>query len=254
MEEIDLKEVFATFWNKKFHIFTVIVVFLILGAVYTFNFVEPKYTSSTTLILASINIGSNVSDDTITDTTSTIEKDITLNSKLVSTYSALIKSKSILREVKSNLDITIDEEDLKKAITVSTVEDTELIEISVTYEDATLACEIANEVANVFKERIKVYYDIENVQIVDVAEHQDSPSNVNHERDIAIFVLVGFVIACGYVVILNMLDTTIKSSEDVEKITNCTVLVELPYFDSIGGKDRRNNKGGKSNAKRAHNV
>ena len=98
-------------------------------------------------------------------------------------------------------------------------EDTELIRISVENESNELACYIANEIANVFKEQIKVYYDIENVQIVDVAEIETEPSNVHHKRDVAIFGLVGLVVSAGYVLVLNMLDTTVKSIEDVEAVT-----------------------------------
>jgi len=233
MEEIDLREVAKTFWNKKYHIFVIIMLFIVAGFVYTFNFVIPKYTAKTTLILASINgISASNSDTGYTDT-SIIDKDITVNSKLVSTYSELIKSKNILRQVKANLDIDIDEDVLKKSISVDTVEDTELIRISVENESSELASYIANEIANVFKEQIKVYYDIENVQIVDVAEVETEPSNVHHKRDIAIFGLVGLVVSAGYVLILNMLDTTVKSIEDVEETTKLVVLAALPTLDSF---------------------
>lgn len=242
MEEIDLKEILKTFWNKRFHILVIIVLFIIAGIVFTMNFITPKYTSSTTLILASVNSGST-SDATKIDT-SVIEKDITLNAKLVSTYSELIKSKNILRQVMFNLNIDMDEDELRKNINVSTVEDTELIEIAVTNENSEIASEIANEIANVFKEQIKVYYDIENVQVVDIAEADDKPSNINHKRDVALFILIGMVVSCGYVLILNMLDNTVKSIEDAERISGLTVLAALPTYDEIlpkpKKKERRN--------------
>ena len=241
MEEIDLREVAKTFWNKKYHIAIILLIFVIAGSVYTFNFVTPKYTSNTTLILASINSGSSSGSDSASVATA-IDKDISLNSKLVSTYSELIKSKNILRQVKDNLDIDIDEEELKKSIKVDTVEDTELIRISVTNSSSELSCYIANEIANVFKEQIKVYYDIENVQIVDVAEIETEPSNIHHKRDIIIFALIGVVVSAGYVLILNMLDTTVKSIEDVEDSTKLPVLASLPTLDSFERSSDRNSK------------
>ena len=250
MEEIDLREVAKTFWNKKYHIAIILLIFVIAGSVYTFNFVTPKYTAKTTLILASINAVSASNSETGYTDTSVIDKDITVNSKLVSTYSELIKSKNILRQVKANLDIDIDEDVLKKSITVATVEDTELIQISVENESSELASYIANEIANVFKEQIKVYYDIENVQIVDVAEIETEPSNVHHKRDVAIFGLIGLVVSAGYILILNMLDTTVKSIEDVEAVTKLVVLATLPVLDSFektstkSSKNARNRTGG----------
>jgi len=247
MEEIDLKEVAKTFWKKKIEVILIVILFAVIGGVYTFNFVVPKYSAKTTLILASIN-GMNTNGSSSADT-SAIDKDISLNSKLISTYSELIKSKNILRQVKNNLEIEIDEDSLKKAITVDTVEDTELIRITVTNENNELACYIANEVANVFKEQIKVYYDIENVQIVDVAEVETEPSNIHHKRDIAIFGLIGAVVAAGYVLIINMLDTTIKSIEDVENVTKLSVLASLPTLDSFEGSKSKN-KGLRSGGKK----
>ena len=51
MEELDLKELFELFWSKKLTIVILVVVFAIIGAVYSIFFVTPKYKSSTTLVL-----------------------------------------------------------------------------------------------------------------------------------------------------------------------------------------------------------
>ena len=51
MEELDLKQIFMILWNKKIQIIAIMIVFLIVGAIYTFNFVEPRYKAYTTLIM-----------------------------------------------------------------------------------------------------------------------------------------------------------------------------------------------------------
>ena len=51
MEEIDLKEIIMMFWTKKIQIFIILIIAIMLGVIYTLNFVEPVYTSSTTLVL-----------------------------------------------------------------------------------------------------------------------------------------------------------------------------------------------------------
>ena len=56
------------------------------------------------------------------------------------------------------------------------------------------------------------------------------------------------VVSAGYVLILNMLDTTVKSIEDIEELTNYTVIASLPMFDSeMSRKSNRSKKerGGK---------
>lgn len=233
MEEIDLKELLGLFWSKKTQIILIVLIFMLLGVIYTIGFVTPKYSASTTLVLASNNNQSTANTITATD--------ITVNSKLVSTYSEIVKSKNIIRQVISNLGIKLDEDELRRNVTVSSVKDTELIEITVTNENPSYSAKIANEIAKVFIAKIKEIYNIENIQIVDEAEVETEPSNIHHQKDIMIFTFVGLVIAAGYVLVANMLDTTIKTAEEVEKEFKIPVLATIPLYNFEPAK----NKGGK---------
>ena len=243
MEELDLKELFEIFWHKKVQIILLILIFMMIGVIYTIGFVTPMYTSSTTLVLVGTESTNNTENQVTESITTT---DITINSKLVSTYSELVKSKSILGEVISNLGIDIDEEELRKNIEVTSVEDTELIEISVSDENPTYAAKVANEIANVFREKIAgEIYKINNVYIVDQAEVESEPSNVNHMKDIVIFAFIGAVVAVMYVLIANMLDTTVKTQEDIEKIIKMPVLACVPIYDMEMEKLKKKSKGGR---------
>lgn len=239
MEELDLKELFSMFWNKKIQIILIIAIFAVIGLIYTIGFVTPVYTSSTTLLLATSENAEGTTTNSITTT------DITLNSKLVSTYSKVVESKRVIRQVIQNLGITdLKEDDLRRNVKVSSVEDTEIIEISVTNVNASYAEKAANEIANVFADEVARIYNINNVHVLDAAEVSSSPSNVNHVRDIVIFAFVGAVIAVMYVLISNMLDTTIKTAEDVEKYIKIPVLASIPVY-SIDEERKPKKKGGK---------
>lgn len=233
MEELDLKELLLLFWNKKIKILLIVAIFIAIGIIYTIGLVTPVYTSSTTLVLAK-------SDTTSTSDTITAS-DITLNSNLISTYSELAKSKNVVRQVISNLGIEIDEEKLIDNIAVSSRKNTELIEISVTNEYAANAAKIANEIAKVFSEKVTEIYNINNVHVVDEAEIEEAPSNVNHAKDIIMFTFIGLVVAILYVLVLNMLDTTIKTAEEVERQFKVPVLASIPLYTF----DLEKTKGGK---------
>ncbi len=225
-EELDLKELFTIFWNKKGTIILVVILFAIMGAVYSLYLVNPVYTASTTLILVSTNKKS----DEATETASSLQTELNVNSKLVSTYSELIKSKSVLREVADELSVLkLDEKDLRKNITVSSVKDTELIQIQVKNEKPFDSAEIANEIAKVFSAKVKEIYKLDNVYVVDRAEVPDKPSNDNYKKNIAIFAMVGLVLSAGYVLLVNLLDTTVKDPEDIEKSMKVAVLSSIPY-------------------------
>ena len=52
MEEIDLKELFILFWNKRLVIILLVIIAMLVGVIYTVGFVTPVYKSSTSLVLA----------------------------------------------------------------------------------------------------------------------------------------------------------------------------------------------------------
>ena len=235
MEELDLKELFNIFWSKKVHIILIVLIFIALGVIYTVGFTTPMYTSSTTLLLAGSESGGEETANSITTT------DITLNSKLVSTYSVLVRSKDVLSQVISNLGMDISWENLRNNVKVSSVEDTEVIEISVTTKNVEDSAKIANEIAKVFTEKVAEIYNINNVHVVDEAEVEYTPSNINHKKDVIIFAFIGLVVAVIYVLIANMLDTTIKTAEDIEKEFKLPVLASIPVYENAIQK----RKGGK---------
>ena len=237
MEELDLKELFSMFWTRKVYIILITLIFIVIGAIYSYVFVAPKYMSYTTLLLATSSEDTNKSS-TITTT------DITLNNNLVSTYSELIKSKSVLVPVINNLKINKTEDALKGAITVSARKNTQIIEIDVVDSNPTEAKMIADEIAKVFMTQVSDIYKINNVHVVDEAEITTTPYNINHVKDIVMFAFIGLVVACIYVILANMLDTTVKNKEDVEKKLGLTVLTTIP-LNNFDDMMKNNRKGGR---------
>lgn len=234
MEELDLKDLFNMFWTKKVQIVLVVLIFSLIGVLYSYIYVSPKYKAYTTLVLAtSIEDSKVASSETITTT------DITLNNNLVPTYSKIIGSSTLIRQVIQNLGINQTEDALKKNVSVSAAKDTQYIQIDVIDEDPVQAKNIANEVAKVFSNMVAEFYNINNVHVVDKAEAPILPYNINHAKDIIIFAFIGLVVSCMYVLILNMLDTTIKSNEDVERKTGLPVLVNIPICDFDRGPRMR---------------
>lgn len=227
MDELDLKDLFNMFWVRKLQIILIVAILIVVGFIYSYILLVPQYQSTTSILLAKSNTSQG--DSTSSTITST---DLTLNQKLISTYSALLKSESVLTEVINNLGIDKTVNQLENSITVSAKEDTEIIEIRVADQDAQLAQRIANEVAQVFITKIaQEYYNMDNVYIVDEAKVETVPYNINHVKDLVIFAAVGLVIAVVYVLIANMLDTTVKSKEDIEHKLGLTVLSTIPLCD-----------------------
>ncbi len=241
-EKIDLKQLlklFRLFWLKKITIFIVVLCFIVIGVIYTLCFVTPKYKSSTTLVLTKTDSSNPTEQQSATDKTSEsiTATDITLNSKLVATYSELIKSKAVIREVLANTELTdLNEDSVRNSVTVNSLKNTEVIEITVSNEDATYATEIANGIAEVFTKKVAEIYNINNVHIVDKAEIPQGPYNINHKKDIIIFALIGLVVAVGFIIVVDMLDNTVKTTDDIEKNIEVPVLASLSMYDYNGVK------------------
>ena len=223
MEELDLKELFTIFWERKTQALLIILVFAIIGMTYSYFMVEPDYKATTKLVLTQSSVDSK--DDSIT------QADVTLNSKLVSTYGEIIKTDNVLKTVVNNInnpDITI--KDIKENVTVKSVKETELLEITVKNANPTYAAQIANEIAKVFCERVVEIYSISNTYVLDRAEPDATPYNINHIKDIAVFTFIGVIVAVVYILIANMLDNTIKTEQDIEKIGGLLVLSTIPDY------------------------
>lgn len=247
MEEIDLKRLAKTASNKKLVIILLLIISVALGYIYSFYYVTPKYKSSVTMVLAQI---AQRNDD---ETNSITQTDITLNKNLVDTYGEIIKQNAILNEVIDNLGLENTEpKDLLKMITVVAKNNTEMLKIEVSNEDASLARDIANEIGKSFTNKVTQIYGINNVYVIDNAEIPSEPYNVNHLKDLAIFFLIGLFVSAGIVLLVYMFDTTIKEESDVEEQVGLPVIGTIPLLDMDDSKKKEKLK--KGERKTAENI
>lgn len=233
MEEINIKDLFEFFVSKLRIILLVIFVVVLIGAVYSLFFQEPSYSSTTRLVLT--GTASSVGTNQTVDGVQITQNDLNLNSKLVATYREIIKSKTVLKDVINTLDLDYTVGSLENKITVSTVEDTEMISITVKTTKATETASIANELAAKFSDQIKEIYNIENISVIDKAEVPTEPDNINITKQLVIYALIGLVIASAIVFAMFYFDTTLKDASQLEK-AGFTVLTSIPQKMEEGGK------------------
>lgn len=180
------------------------------------------YESSTTLILVKSNSESNSS---ITQT------DIVLNQKLIGTYSEIIKSRSVAKEVIDSLGIDMSVEELISSITVSSKTDTEILKITVRNHDNNIAPKIASTLANVFTKKVKEIYDINNVAIIDEAEVPTKPYNTNSLKTIGIFTFGALLVTVLFIFVVTYFSNTVKDEEELERLLNLRVLAIIPKIE-----------------------
>lgn len=231
MEELNLKEMFAYFLANVYVLIVLGVLFAVGGFIY-FNYIQvPMYHSSATIIL--------VSEQSNKDTTAT---DITLNQKLVSTYSEIIKNRKILEQVIYNtrLDTTVKE--LSDNISVTSVKDTEIIKIEVSNSDNSRAMIIAKEITNIFTKEVNKIYNLQNVTVLSNAQVETEPYNVSLFKQTVLSLIVGVFIGLLILFVIFYFDTSIKTVSDIEDKLGLTVLSTVIYKNGKGGKKKHGNR------------
>lgn len=226
MEEIDLKELLIFVKDKIGLLITITAGVCILGCIYGLFIQTPMYESYTTVILSSNESSSAIN-----------QADVNLNRVLVDTYAEIVKSRRVLTQVIDELDLDLSYEDLYNKITVSAVNDTEIIKIAVNDKDGIKAKNIANVTAEYFTEEIVILYNMNNVDILDEAIESENPYNINVVKQTIIYLMLGFIIAAGILFIIFYFDRSVKSIEQVEQ------KIKLPILGGV--QDISKNKGGR---------
>ena len=216
--EIDLLEIFYLLRSKWKEIFLAVLVgALIFGAYHTF-LIKPSYQAD-----ASIYITNNDSMITFSD--------LQLSAALTDDYANIIKSRTVLNRVIDELDLNLDYEELGELVDVENPDSTHIVDIKVTCDDPEMSRNITNALLNISVSQIYQIIGSSEPTVIDysVAEAvQDvTPGLLKY---LAIGGLLGAFIMCAIYVLRMLMDSTMKSEEDVEKYLHLPVLAAVPYY------------------------
>ena len=204
---IDLMELFSALWAKKTIIILSAVFMALVAFVGTKMFVTPKYTSVTKLYVMAKN------DDSSASAT---YSELQSGSMLTKDYMELVKSRPVLEKAISKLKLDMEPEELAEMITTETPTDTRIMSISVTDDDP----KEAKQIADTLRKAV-------SVQITEIM-NADSVNTVEEGKNMMLGALLGLVISMGFVVLIFILDDTVKTPDDVEKYLGLNVLTSIP--------------------------
>lgn len=168
--------------------------------------------------------------------------DISLNQKLVITYSEVAKSKSILKKLIFKYDLGTTPEGLSRSISISPVSDTEIIKMSYVSRDPKLAAAVINEFGNEFMNKITEVMNIRNVKVIEKAEIPSQPLPKKRTIILAAFIILGGMMGCGVAFIIEMLHKKLRKPSDIEKILGAPMLGMIPDFSV--SEDKKSEKKG----------
>lgn len=226
-EYIDMKKILNIILSKKIFIALIILLSLVMSYFYSYYYKKPQYNSSVTVLLTG---------DEAQGEKQVTQTDLNLNSGLISTYGSIAKSANVLSKVIENLGLDISVQNLQKNLTVAEIKNTQFLKITVENSNPETAMKIANEISKVFVEQIKTIYNIQNINIIDTAEISNTPCNINHIKDMAIALMAGIFASGVLILILYILDDTIKSEKDIP------VNLKLETIGTIPNTNKTNNE------------
>lgn len=223
MVEIGIKDIFKILFKRWWIIFIFAIICGAASYIWTNYYTVPLYSASTTLY-----VGKN------TDQFGIQYSDLSLGSNLIYDYREIVKSKLVAYEVIDELGLRMSAGALAGRISVNQKDMTRVIQITVTDPDPQMAMDIANTVAEVFKRKVVEIMQLENVQVIDKAELPRFPVSPNKRMNYLVGILAGLVLGVGLVFLIEFLDDTVKTPEDVQKYTGLSVIGTIPVLHRKG--------------------
>lgn len=230
---MDLKKAIGIVLKRLWLVIALFVVVVAVSLYVNLFVFVPIYQAHTSLLVTGMmNQGSDTFDNVSLE-------NIVVGQSLISEYSEIIKSKRVTDAVLENLnDSTITEEDLGGMVSISAVNETRIIDIAVTNEDPVKAARIADSVAAAFSEQISALYNIQNINVIDKAEVPKAPIAPTKKKNVAMAGAAAIAVSIGIIFLLEFLDNTIKTSEDVETYLGLSVIGSIPLDKSDGRKGK----------------
>lgn len=113
-------------------------------------------------------------------------------------------------------------------ISVNSSTTTRVIEISVTTGQAEAASVVANKIAEVLSSTAQDVMGVESVNVVDQAKAPDAPSGPNRPMYTAVAFLAGIFLAVAIVVVMDMVNTRVRTPEEAEELLGIPVIGRIP--------------------------
>lgn len=198
--EIELKEIFSIIKRRLWMIFLITLIFTGVGYTYKiFNTPTPVYQASARVI-------------------------IDANNDYKSTLMVVVRDSTILDKVIGEMGLPLTSEELARQVRVDSVENTQVVRISVIDKDPILAADIANTISSVFQREIVQLVNFNGVTKLSEARVDMNQINVQNNTIIYITFVLGVMVGVGYVFLLHALDNTVRDEIDIEELMGLPVL------------------------------
>lgn len=233
-ETISLKELFLTLKKRLSLIIIIAAIATATSGIVSYFLLTPIYQTSTQIL-----VNQSKSDQQVYN-----PGEVQTNLQLINTYNVIIKSPAILDKVIEQEKLDMSAGALNGLVTVSSEQNSQVVNITVQNEDPQTAANIANAIATTFKSEISTLMNVDNVNILTKAQIGENPSPINPKPvlNMAIALVVGLMAGVGLAFLLEYLDNTIKTEQDIENQLGLPVLGAITTINMDGELNEQANK------------
>lgn len=186
------------------------------------RFLPNEYTTSTSMYVLSKSPDEEQNQEAVT------QQDLALGSMLTNDVSTILKSSRVRNDVAQQLGLN---SLAGYTLTVTNATSTRVITLSVTGHDPQLVADVANALVEDTSRVAAEIMNIESVNVIDMATVPTAPSGPRRSLYAAVGFMAGLFAAICLVVIEDMLDTRVRSGEDVEELVGVPVVGHFPVIE-----------------------
>ena len=221
--EIDLRLIFGIIRKNIVLIVIITMIFGIGTYFYSSFFIPKQYSASATII-----VNNKSTDKTIISAT-----EINAAQDLANVYSIIIKSDTVLQQVIDNLQLNMSYETLNSKISVSSVNSTQVMQITMTHTNAEFAQKVVAEIVEVAPPIITDKVEAGSVKVISASKISNNgrPVSPSLKKNAAVGALIGLAFVLLIVFLKEMTNNTFKTEDDIINILNVPLIGIIPEVD-----------------------
>ncbi len=218
MNEITIKGIFSILRNRILYLL-LIPLAVLLAAIFMLSNKPDYYTAETKLYVLMDYV----------DATGQIRYDTSASAQFAEDFKELLKTPQIIEAAENTLGNT---SDLKHDVSfaVSAVSGSRVLNITATSADPVLSKLAANTISQVFVDYIAKITKMDTISIASEAVLPAGPSGPARLRTVITAYALAFLILSGFLVALEIFNTTLRSSEEVENKLGLPVLASIEDY------------------------
>jgi capsular polysaccharide biosynthesis protein len=220
---LDLREIYEIIKRKMWLIVGITLTMVVVSGVLSIFIIPPTYEAKTTII-----IGKEQSSTGDKQSSSINYSDVMMYQQLVKTYVEIAKSRTVAEKAAAKIENGITPEMLMSSTSVTPQANTQILVIKIQDKTAQDAMNKVNILSQTFIEETQRIYPSGNVQIMDKATLPASPIKPRPKLNIAIAFILGLMVSLGIIFVVEYMDSTIKTEQDVEKYLELPVIGIIP--------------------------